>query len=60
VDVTFNWHADAGRGVISNGQFVEMDANVSLGQQFEEGGGPGILINKFDVDASETDPLLKA
>lgn len=41
-------------------KFVEMDANVNLAQQFEEGGGPVILINKFNVDASEADQLLKA
>jgi len=39
-------------------KFVEMDANVSLGQRFEEGGGPVILVNKFDVDAAVTRPIL--
>ncbi len=41
-------------------KFVEMDATVSLGEQLEEGGGPVILINKFDVAAADAGRLLKA
>lgn len=41
-------------------KLVEMDAKVTLFSQMEESGGPVILINKFNVDPSEVDQLLKA
>ncbi len=41
-------------------KLVEMDEKVTLFSQMEENGGPVILINKFNVDQSEVDQLLKA
>ena len=41
-------------------RLVEMDAQVTVFQQMEEGGGPVILINKFDVSPEEVDRFLSA
>jgi heme-degrading monooxygenase HmoA len=42
-------------------KMIEMDASVPLFQQMaEHGGGPVVLINKFDVDPADTDQFLKA
>lgn len=40
--------------------FAEMDQHVTLAQQTEQEVGAVILINKFTVDPSEADQLLKA
>jgi heme-degrading monooxygenase HmoA len=37
-----------------------MDRSVTLAQQLEEPGGPVLLVNKFDVDASDVDQFLAA
>ncbi len=39
-------------------KLVEMDESVTFAEQMEEGGGPVILINKFNVDPAEIDQLL--
>ncbi len=39
---------------------VEMDESVSIFSQMNEDVGPVILINKFDVNPSESDELVKA
>jgi hypothetical protein len=41
-------------------KLVEMDESVTLAEQMEEGGGPVILINKFNVALSEVNQLLQA
>ena len=38
---------------------VEMDGSVSIFSQMNEDVGPVILINKFDVDPSESDEFVK-
>jgi heme-degrading monooxygenase HmoA len=37
-----------------------MDEAITLAEQMEEGGGPVILINKFNVALSEVEQLLQA
>ncbi|MDF0680767.1 MAG: antibiotic biosynthesis monooxygenase [Candidatus Nitrosocosmicus sp.] len=39
---------------------VEMDENVSIFSQMNEDVGPVILINKFDVNPSESDAFVEA
>ncbi len=39
---------------------VEMDESVSIFSQMNEDVGPVILINKFDVNTSESDEFVKA
>lgn len=41
-------------------KFVEMDGSVSVFAQMEAEVGPVVLMNKFTVDPSEADSLLKA
>jgi heme-degrading monooxygenase HmoA len=41
-------------------KMIEMDQNVTLAQQFDDTGGPVLLVNKFDVDAADVDQLLAA
>lgn len=40
-------------------KFVEMDANVPLFAQMNDGDGPVILVNKFDVATDDVDQFLK-
>ena len=40
-------------------KFVEMDANVPLSAQLEDGDGPVVLVNKFDVAADDVEQFLK-
>jgi heme-degrading monooxygenase HmoA len=40
-------------------KFVEMDANVPLFVQMEDGDGPVVLINKFDVAPDDVEEFLK-
>jgi len=43
------------------GRLTEMDSHVTLFQQMAAtGGGPVVLINKFDVALEDTDQFLKA
>lgn len=39
-------------------QLVEMDRNVTMAQQLQDGGGPVILVNKFDVPLQDVDQFL--
>ena len=41
-------------------KFAEMDERVTLFEQMDEGGGPVVLINKFNVDPDEVEQLLAA
>lgn len=41
-------------------KIVEMDENVSIYSQMNEDVGPVILINKFNVNPSESDEFVKA
>jgi heme-degrading monooxygenase HmoA len=41
-------------------KFAEMDDKVTLFAQMEDGGGPVVLINKFNVDPGEVDQLIQA
>ena len=40
-------------------KFVEMDANVPLSAQMEDGDGPVVLVNKFDIAADDVEQFLK-
>lgn len=40
--------------------FIEADKTVKLGEQLEEGGGPVILIAKFDVAPEDAEQLVAA
>ena len=40
-------------------KMVEMDEKVTLFSQLKEGGGPVILINKFNVASAEVEPWLE-
>jgi heme-degrading monooxygenase HmoA len=39
---------------------VEMDDAVTIREQLEDGGGPVILINKFNVAAADVEALMRA
>ena len=41
-------------------KLVEMDPHVTLAQQMETQSGPVVLVNRFSVDPSEADQLLRA
>ena len=43
-------------------RMTEMDRNVTLAQQLEaaDGGGPVLLVNKFEVDAADVDQFMAA
>jgi quinol monooxygenase YgiN len=40
-------------------KFIEFDEKVTLAQQMDEGVGPVILLNKFNVNPEEVDQFLK-
>jgi heme-degrading monooxygenase HmoA len=41
-------------------KLIEMDDRVTLRQQMDKGGGPVILINRFNVEPEDVEALLKA
>lgn len=41
-------------------KLVELDPRVSIFQQMQDGGGPVVLINKFDVGVDDVDRFLAA